>query len=234
VTRKLPQIVGGQGEVRIDPGVLRALIKVPAYRHGARSMEAILDMSMLAGRTRFDQAALPPAAQLAMHTDADVFSKLVSRDVLFGAGRERLARAIHERYRVSQRGRKAEDDPALGAWEQLSESLKESNPRQADHIPEKLARIGCGFAPALNGTSSFDGFTPQEIESLSEMEHERFVAERRASGWTDGPRDPAAKRTPYLVAWSELGEQIREYDRDAVRAIPSLMSEAGFEIYRLE
>lgn len=234
VTRKLPQIVGGKGQVRIDPGVLRALIKVPAYRHGARSMEAILDMSTLAGRTTFDQAALPPAPQLAMHTDAELFSKLVSRDVLFGAGRERLARAIHERYRASQRERKAGDDPALGEWDQLSDSLRESNRRQADHIPEKLARVGCGFAPALNGSSSFDGFTPQEIEHLSEMEHERFVAERRAAGWTDGPRDPAAKRTPYLVPWSSLEEQVREFDREAVRAIPSLMAEAGFEIYRLE
>lgn len=233
LARKLPHIISAQGEARIDPGVLRALIKVPAYRHGARSMEAILDMSMLAGRASFDQSALPAAAQLAMHTDAEVFSRLVSRDVLFGAGRERLARAIHERYRAAQTDKTA-GDPALAEWEQLSEPLKESNRRQADHIPAKLARIGCGFAPALNGEPGFGGFTPEELELLSELEHERFVAERRASGWTDGPRDPAATRTPYLVAWADLDEEIREYDRDAVRAIPSLMAEAGFEIYRLD
>jgi len=71
VTRKTPHIVGSAGDVRIDPGVLRALIKVPSYRHGARSMEAILDMSMLAGRDMFDQAALPPAAQC-MYLEADI------------------------------------------------------------------------------------------------------------------------------------------------------------------
>lgn len=59
-------------------------------------MEAILDMSMLTGRKIFEQAALPPTQQLKLHVDAEMFSRLVVRDVLFGGAREILGKAIHE------------------------------------------------------------------------------------------------------------------------------------------
>ncbi len=74
--RKAPQIMDGD-VVRIDPGVLRAFLKADGYTHGARSMEAIVDMSSLSGKSRFERAALPPANQLALHVDAARFLALV-------------------------------------------------------------------------------------------------------------------------------------------------------------
>jgi len=56
--RKAKQLFDSNNHARIDEGVLRALIKVPAYSHGARSIEAIIDMSMLNGRTCWEQAFL--------------------------------------------------------------------------------------------------------------------------------------------------------------------------------
>jgi hypothetical protein len=74
--RKTPQIVDGE-VVRIDPGVLRAFLGADGYTHGARSMEAIVDMSALAGKSRFERASLPPANQLALHVEAARFLALV-------------------------------------------------------------------------------------------------------------------------------------------------------------
>jgi hypothetical protein len=74
--RKAPQIVDGE-QVRIDPGVLRAFLMAETYTHGARSMEAIVDMSALSGKPRFERASLPPANQLALHVDAPRFLALV-------------------------------------------------------------------------------------------------------------------------------------------------------------
>jgi len=74
--RKAPQIVEGE-LLRIDPGVLRAFLRADAYTHGARSMEAIIDMSALAGKSGFERASLPPANQLALHVDAARFLALV-------------------------------------------------------------------------------------------------------------------------------------------------------------
>lgn len=74
--RKAPQIVDGD-ELRMDRGVLRAFLRADAYTHGARSMEAIVDMSALSGKSRFERASLPPANQLALHVDAARFLALV-------------------------------------------------------------------------------------------------------------------------------------------------------------
>jgi hypothetical protein len=76
VTRKAPQTVSG-GRLQIDAGVLRAFLRVDRYTHGARSLEAIIDMSALAGRPRFERASLPPRQQLALHVDARQFLELV-------------------------------------------------------------------------------------------------------------------------------------------------------------
>jgi len=74
--RKAPQTVK-DGRLQIDDGVLRAFLKVDRYTHGARSLEAIVDMSALAGRPRYERASLPPRQQLALHVDARQFLELV-------------------------------------------------------------------------------------------------------------------------------------------------------------
>ena len=47
--------------LRIDSGLLRAMLHVREYKHGTRSIQAIIDMSRLAGKKRFDLSALPPS-----------------------------------------------------------------------------------------------------------------------------------------------------------------------------
>lgn len=233
--RKAKHLFDGKRRVQIDDGVLRAFIKVPAYKHGARSMEAIIDMSMLARRRSFEQACLPPPEQLELHVDAETFSQLVVRDVLFGAAREKLARAIHEKFRRDQQGRKAADDPALLPWEHLPADLRESNLRQADDIPRKLRRIRCGFSPVVDRDPVKITFTKEEIAILAEMEHDRWVAERHLAGWSLGKGRDIDKRTsPWLVPWKDVPTEVREYDYETVSGMPEFMADAGFEIYRLE
>jgi len=231
--KSAPQIFDAARTCRIDPGILRALIKVPEYRHGIRSMLAVIEMSQLAGRQTFEQAALPSPEQLELHVDADAFSRLVVRDVLLGSAREALAEAIHEHYRRDNAGQRPAGDPAMAAWDLLDEGLKESNRRQADHIPAKLKAVGCDFAPAAGTSGKSVRLTPDEIEVMARMEHDRWVAEKLLDGFGPGPRDNPRKTSPYLVPWDELDEKIRDIDRQTVREIPALLASAGFEIYRL-
>ncbi len=223
------------GRARIDPGVLRAMIKVSKYKHGARSMEAILDMSLLAGRDRFEQASLPSTEQLRLHVDAKKFSKLVVRDELPEDAHELLAQAIHWQYREDQKTIKKPQDRAMQPWENLSENLKESNRQQADQIPEKLNKVGCGYTPVVGAKPKHFEFTKDDVEIMAEMEHERFVVERLMSGWSPGPeRDDKNKKSPFLVPWDELPEEVKEWDRNAVKSIPKIMASIQFQIYRLD
>jgi hypothetical protein len=71
------------------------------------------------------------------------------------------------------------------------------------------------------------------VEMLAAMEHARWNAERFLAGWTYGEeRDTAGRRSPYLVPWDALPEQIKEYDREAVRNIPALLALIGQKVYR--
>ena len=64
-------------------------------------------------------------------------------------------------------------------------------------------------------------------------EHDRWIEDRLRQGWRFGlRRDVAAKLSPYLVAWEELAEGVRDLDRDSVRAIPHLLAESGLKIVR--
>ena len=232
--RKAKHILDQRGCAQIDDGVLRAFLKIPAYKHGARSMEAIIDMSLLTGRRSYEQASLPPAEQLELHVNAEMFSQLVARDVLFGAAREKLAKAIHEKYRRDHAGNKPPDDPAMLPWEKLGKDLRESNRQQADAIPAMLQRIRCGFSPVEGRDPIRIQFEEEEADALAEMEHERFVAERLRAGWSLGPdRDMERKISPYLIPWDDLPADVKKYDYDTIRGMPEFMADAGFEIYRL-
>ncbi len=66
-----------QPRLQIDAGLLRAFLRIGEYIHGARSMEAIVQMSSLAGKPRFERSSLPATQQLAMHVDAGEFMRLV-------------------------------------------------------------------------------------------------------------------------------------------------------------
>lgn len=76
---RAPRMFTG-GRLHIDPGVLRALLGVPAYLHGSRSMESVIDMSALAGSLRYERSALPAPHQLDLHVDAAAFLELVRRE----------------------------------------------------------------------------------------------------------------------------------------------------------
>lgn len=76
--QRAPQLVSGD-EVRIDPGVANAFLGIEKYVHGARSMEAIVEMSALSGRSRYARSSLPAAHQLALHVDAGKFLELLDR-----------------------------------------------------------------------------------------------------------------------------------------------------------
>jgi hypothetical protein len=149
--------------------------------------------------------------------------------------REILGRAIHERYRHNQQGIKPPDDPAMQPWETLAEHLRESNRQQGDDIEGTLQRIGCGVRPAAGAAPAPLVFTEEEVEIMAGVAHEHWVAERRRAGWISGPeRDVERKITPYLIPYAELTEDVKEWDRQAARAIPEVLAAAGLEVCRLE
>jgi hypothetical protein len=149
---------------------------------------------------------------------------------------EGLARAIHEDYlnRETQKGLTSQDNPNLVPWEALSEEIRESNRRQADHIGVKLAAVGCGMEPWREyGKENFP-FDPKDILKMAQMEHQRWCEDRLRDGWKYGrERDDARKTHPDLIVWERLTNEAMQKDIAAAKLIPSLLARAGFQIYKL-
>lgn len=99
---------------------------------------------------------------------------------------------------------------------------------------EKLKAIGCYIVPLADWNAAEFPFSREEIELMAQMEHERWSEERRTQGWSYGPRDEAKKTNPSLLPWPELPEATRDWNRAAVREIPTSLERAGFQIYRLQ
>ena len=75
--RKGKHLVDKKQTVAIDPDVLNAFLYVPSYKHGIRSMSAIIEMSSLSKRKIFEKSTLPPPQQLELHTDSKKFYELI-------------------------------------------------------------------------------------------------------------------------------------------------------------
>jgi hypothetical protein len=157
-------------------------------------------------------------------------------DVLLKGQNEVLAQAIHEdfvRHR-RQEGATSETKPSVVDWEQLPETFRESNRRQAADIGRKLAAIGCDIEPLTDWDAPPVAFAHDEVELLARMEHDSWQRQRKAEGWTYGPeKDVEKKKSPYLVPYDALPEEIKDYDRNTVRATPAFLAEAGFAVVRV-
>lgn len=80
VERKLPQLINDRGEAQIDNGVIRAMLRVPRFKHETRSMEAIIEMSMLNRAKKWEQSMLPPKEQLSLHVDEEQFLRYMMEE----------------------------------------------------------------------------------------------------------------------------------------------------------
>jgi RyR domain len=148
---------------------------------------------------------------------------------------ELVARAVHADYvrREAHRSESGEQSPSLASWEGLPETLRRSNRHQAEDIAKKMRAISCEIVTKADPRPPVRDFLPEEVEMMAKLEHNRWEAERRSDGWIYGDtKDVAKKESPYLVPWEELTEEVREADRDTVRAIPRFLDQAGLIVVR--
>ena len=246
-----------RGEVQIDSGVLRAMLLTTAYKHGARSMESVIAMSQLAGKTRFERSSLPTEAQLDLHVDGQDFLARVRQLELDGGTLDQLARAAHAIYCAEQMAlgwkygpRKNEttrENSSLVEFDRLPDDEKEQNRRQVGDIPGKLAYAGCHIVPAVSGEPAFV-FPADVLEELASMEHTRWMRDKIRDGSRySSETDKARKLHSCLLPWSrkdltpyagfaehlgtgELPEDEKEKDRTAVRKIATILAHAGYTI----
>jgi hypothetical protein len=240
---------------RLDSGVLRAFLHVSHYRHGTRSLEAIIEMSRLANKRRFDLAALPPQDQLDQHVDSaefmwlterERFQSLLSRRDLDSGGEkwhwrredeliEQAARLLHQDY-LRRRQMEGKTGDTKVPFDDLPEDKKKSNRDAAEDIPHKLKTIEHGLRRIPGGkTARPPDIADDEVLRLARMEHERWCREQRLQGYCYGEhKDLVCKTHPLLIPFEQLSDEAKQYNIESIYAIPWVLQELGFEVYRLK
>ncbi len=137
------------------------------------------------------------------------------------------ARWFHEDYCRNYPG-----TPANMPWDILPETLRNANRTTADHFDVKMRAIGCRVVPK-DAAATPTTLSPQELEQLSIMEHNRWWADRALDGWTQGsPRDDPNKVHPNMVPYEELSEVDKKKDRDNVNNMIKVLDKEGMVVVR--
>jgi len=201
-------------------GMLQALAR--AVDIGHPTIFVRLRDSAVIGGERIERRGLD-----ALHPFGDIDDVLRASEFLSNAP-DASARAFNEAYRRSL-APEVRDNPANRSaypWDQLDETFRQANRDVVAHVPAKLA--SAGVEPSLwRGLRSLPRLTEgalyrddAELEVLSELEHERWSAQRRMDGWrwTDQPRKDDLRRLhPSLVPYQKLTDEVKEFDRGNVR-----------------
>jgi len=164
-----------------------------------------------------------------------LLNKTCTPELLFGGIHEMLARSVHEDYLRQQRRLRQllEGNETLAPWDQLPEKIKDSNRRYADHISLKLQAVDCYLAPLRDWNAFEFSFTKPEVELMAEMEHERWVLERRQEGWSYAEqKDDDRKVHPSLILWEKLPDDEKEKNRAFIHELPHILAKAGFQVQR--
>jgi hypothetical protein len=234
----------GARKLRIDHGVLRAFLNTRVYKHGIRSMEAVVAMSQLAGITKYERSSLPAAAQLDLHVDGGEFLALVQQIDFTEELLEKLAANYHQVYcqRLIDEGYQwaemtdsaAKTHSSLVPYEKLPEYEKEQNRDNVRHMADKLQTSGYIMIPARSNEPPFEFPEQHQVDELAKMEHERWISLKEANGWRFAPKtDKDQKMHQDMVPWEQLSEEGKDKDRLFVRAIPKILSAAGYTIVKL-
>lgn len=150
---------------------------------------------------------------------------------------DRAAILVHEAYfRSLSPDRKAANAASTARpWDGLSPEEQRSNHAVVAHIPAKLASAkisetlwrGRLDIPRLH----LEHGRLEPFDELVELEHKRWNAERRWSGWRysgkprreGGSKNTATRHHPDLVPFGDLSEESKTFDRKSIEVLQQLL-----------
>ncbi|WP_297421620.1 RyR domain-containing protein [Clostridium sp.] len=225
--RKVSHLINEAGEAQIDDGVLRALLKIKRYKHESRSMEAIMEMSMLTNAKKWEQSHLPSKEQLKLHVDEEQFLRHLMHDAFYSEKIENLAKSIYEH-------NKDKNLDNIIPWHELSEEFKDSIRHQAKNIPNDLLKINYDVI-SVKESEPFIEFTAKELEILAKNQHTSWYKYKKKLGWKYGEvKDNIQKTNPAVVNWDNLSDHKKKEIYEMVKAWPEILAKENFKIERLK
>lgn len=220
IDRKLPQMINENGEVQIDNGVIRAMLKVPRFKHETRSMEAIIEMSMLNRAKKWEQSLLPSKEQLNLHVDEDQFVRYMMHDAIFSEKVEELAKELRQRYNHQENSVPIDQDDINLPWKNISEHHKNFYRLQVKNIPNALLKIQCDVLYVDDFPEKMT-FTDQEINYLYYYEYKRRINQHR-------------EKDKEVVSWELADDELKNQIYQMVSLWAEILVCSHFKLERLK
>lgn len=232
-------------ELEIDPGLLNALLHIPRYTHGSRSLVKVLAPLKVALPAPLQPSHLPPPAQLAMHVDAGAFHELCSHATPPRPKPERLspplqaliAPEIHRTYNelgIRSGWLKRGEEKDLAEYAKSNPFQGQSNYEAAARMPLVLDCAGLRLEhgnPTSSEEQTIRQYMEYHLELLANAEHRYWMQWHFENGWSYHPkRDNKKLRHDCLKPFTELKEADRFKDREQVRHYPQFAKIAGQKI----
>jgi uncharacterized membrane protein len=198
----------------------------------------------LAGDRRSEQTFLD--AEAILHECRRMKARLVAQDRVIDSlsdytsaqVAEHLAQALHQSRMQARADATLElvIRPGLRPWHELPEESREAGRRHARRVGESLAAIGCLMFPTTETEREVLAVAPPEPEEdeerllafeeheaqvLARLEHEHQLREQQETRQLRG-----------LVPWDQLSDRAREQAVDAVRYLPTVLADVGFQVLR--
>jgi hypothetical protein len=230
--------------LEMDSGLLSALLEVGHYRHGARSMEKIVECIKKDGGQGYHRSGLPPDEILAMNVlESGQFKEILEEDRLFQRYGERLAPAVHAAWFPSAE----QGNVYQVGFSPLPPEGKGDNYSAVARMPRLLGLVGlqlvdkCVDRPEVTA-EAWKSILLRHRDFLAAEEHNLWMEIKVANGWlweekpaddNDGAKmkaQRARRRHHCLVAYDKLPDREQKKDHQSIENIPTIAELAGFKI----
>ena len=165
--------IGDNDPLDIDSGLLNALLLID-YRHGARSMEKIVEqMKALSGGKRLQRSHLPPQDVLALHLNVKEFEDLLDAGSQYLKHIQRAAPLLHDNYRTGTHRFQAALRQKADCLRKRANELSATDTPQAERLNEQANGLQFDADNAISADMDI------EFESLPWAMQEENIAQAR-------------------------------------------------------
>ena len=155
-------------------------------------------------------------------------------ETVIAPGREKIAREIHAKYINEElsKGNEVGAWASLVPWPELPSHYQNSNRWQYEHLHVKIRLVDARFADpnfadgnlatyaAKVSIDEFQKLLEPHKSTMSQMEHDRWCAEKWLTGWKyDAKRNDDKKLHNDLVHFDELSKDTQQKDIDTVNSM---------------
>ena len=143
-----------------------------------------------------------------------------------GGDVETMARFFHEHYfrQVMKQGWYNPDKPAHRSWHDLGDECRKSNIAIAKSVDVKLQSIGYERLAVTDRPIEPIQLSENEIEFLAEQEHNRWCGETKKTN----------PKHDMLMAWADLSNDQKKFNRDLMKCLPALLAAADFDMKKMD